>query len=241
MMARARTFFMTLLSVAGIQGEARAFSDPALFAEAPELGGGGGRWFTGSRLDGYTCAVCHSGGKEPSVTLTGLPESFEPGASYRVTVRWEPATISHAVQLELTDKAGKHASVALPLASDLRGASRCESADDGELATYLVVRGTRHIVGASDCGASEVSFDFVAPDESKLYFNAVVVRSDSSGTPEGDGVLSLRRSLVRRGESTSVASCGVQGTGAGSGQGSGLLLGGCVVASLARSRRRRSA
>src|SRR5262245_23122316 len=46
----------------GFVDDARAFSDPTIYGKYPsqKLGGGGGRYFTGSPADGYSCSVCHT-------------------------------------------------------------------------------------------------------------------------------------------------------------------------------------
>lgn len=65
-----------LLVCAGVAGGARAYSTPDLFIEPPGSGGGGGRWFSGSPADGYSCSVCHSsaeGQRQFPMYVTGLP------------------------------------------------------------------------------------------------------------------------------------------------------------------------
>jgi hypothetical protein len=67
---------VVLLACAGIAGVARAYSTPDLFIEPPGSGGGGGRWFSGSPADGYSCTVCHSsaeGQRQFPLYVTGLP------------------------------------------------------------------------------------------------------------------------------------------------------------------------
>lgn len=169
---------------------ARAFSDPEMFAASPLEGGGGGRYFTGSPTDGQTCAACHRGGPEPVMTLSGLPERFEPGRRYEVAVRWQDMQAPHALQLELLSERGESPELALP--DPLPAADRCDSLPDGDPATYVKVSGARRIVGVRDCRASELRFSFVAPAARRLIFAATAVRSDSQGDSEGDGVSELR-------------------------------------------------
>ena len=52
-------FASCLLTSSLTAGAAHAFSEPLLYPEDPLNGGGGGRFFTGSPLDAYSCAVCH--------------------------------------------------------------------------------------------------------------------------------------------------------------------------------------
>jgi hypothetical protein len=68
---------------------AHAFSEPKIYGDPAETGGGGGRWFTGSPADGYGCAVCHSGGGEVPLHITGLPVGgYVPGTEYIVKLNW---------------------------------------------------------------------------------------------------------------------------------------------------------
>jgi hypothetical protein len=176
---------------------AHAFSDALLFAEASETGGGGGRFFTGSQLDGYTCAVCHSGGAEPSVQVRGLPEQFTPGERYEVEVVWPDPKVPLALNLELLDPAGSNMKVALPAAEDIGPEGRCDGKSDGDVAAYLVKQEGRRIVGVSDCGASSLRFRFTAPESSHVWLSAAVVQGDGSESPDGDGVLVLRHVIER--------------------------------------------
>src|SRR5207244_2345573 len=71
-----RAMLTTLLVVGLASGpvrHARAFSDVEGFGKPVEQGGGGGRWFTGSATDGFTCGVCHRGGHSPDLNIFGLP------------------------------------------------------------------------------------------------------------------------------------------------------------------------
>jgi MYXO-CTERM domain-containing protein len=170
-----------------------AFSDPAHFDAAATAGGGAGRYFTGSPLDGYTCAVCHRGGEAPRVELEGVPARAEPGVRYVVALRWtDPA--SHALQLELLDAAGASPRIMLDLDA-LPAESRCEGASDGAPAAYLRELGERRILGVQDCGARALTFAFEVDEAGPLTLSGAIVRTDSSGTPAGDGVLELREEI----------------------------------------------
>jgi hypothetical protein len=171
---------------------ARAFSDPALFAAPATDGGGAGRYFTGSPADGHACGACHLGGATPRISFEGFPDAIEPWARYDVTLRWDPHDASHALHLELMNAAGEHPSVELSIADDLPPEARCEGEPDGAPAVYAVDAGARRVLGVQDCGARALAFSFVAPAE-PLFFAIGAVRSDSSATPEGDGVLEQRR------------------------------------------------
>lgn len=90
------------------RGSALAFSTPADFARYSQFGGGEGRWFTGSPLDGYACDACHSAkptlnpkllppralpratqSSAGPLVVTGLPEhGYVPGKKYEIRVTW---------------------------------------------------------------------------------------------------------------------------------------------------------
>lgn len=218
-------------------GTARAFSDPELFAQPALRGGGGGRFFTGSPADGQACSVCHRGGVEPVVGVLGLPDEFDVGAQYDVTVRWTQPEVAHGLQLELLTDATVSPRVELPAPELLSSGARCESSAEGDPAVYVTESAGRTIVGVRDCGASELTFRFVAPDARRIAFAASVVRSNSSGTADGDGALDLRRVLYARGQTPEASGCTlVDADGA---QRSDLVLLLLVLASMVVRRRHR--
>lgn len=218
-----------------VPGAAKAFSDPELFAQPAERGGGGGRFFTGSPADGQACSVCHRGGVEPVLGVAGLPAEFEVGTSYDVTVRWAHPEIAHGLQLELLTDTSESPLVELPALESLSTGARCESSAEGDPAVYLTAIDKRRIVGVRDCGASELSFRFVAPSARRIAFSASVVRSDSSGTAEGDGALDLRHVIYARGQAPAAGGCAVASARRGSDLFSVLVV--LIVLSAARRRR----
>lgn len=198
-----------LVAALAFPSAARAFSNPALFAAPAEQGGGAGRHFTGSPADGLGCGVCHRGGAPPRIFVEGLPEALEPAARYDVTLRWELPQISHAMHVELLTAGGEHPGVELSNAAALPPEERCEGDPDGPPAVYAADLGARRVLGVQDCGASALTFSFVAPAE-PLYFAIGAVRSDSSATPEGDGVLEHRGVLSPAGAPAEGGACAVQ-------------------------------
>ncbi|MEY4514722.1 MAG: hypothetical protein RLZZ450_6844 [Pseudomonadota bacterium] len=188
-------------------GAARAFSDPELFAQPALRGGGGGRFFTGSPADGHACSVCHRGGVEPVVGVSGLPEVLDVGVQYEVTLRWTHPEIAHGLQLELLTEGSVSPVLELPLPALLTSGARCESSAQGDPAVYVTEAAGRKIVGVRDCGASELTFRFVAPSARRVAFSASIVRSNSSGTAEGDGVRDLRRVIYARGQAPDESGC----------------------------------
>jgi hypothetical protein len=81
-----------LLACASVASGARAYSSPDAYAELPEKGGGGGRWFSGSPAEGYGCAVCHStaeGQRSFPLYVTGLPlEGYTVAEAREVVISW---------------------------------------------------------------------------------------------------------------------------------------------------------
>jgi hypothetical protein len=75
-----------------IASVARAYSTPDAYIERPSEGGGGGRWFTGSPADGYSCSVCHSsasGQREFPLYVTGLPlEGYTLAEAREIVLSW---------------------------------------------------------------------------------------------------------------------------------------------------------
>ena len=188
---------------------ARAFSAQEIFAEPSEEGGGAGRYFSGSPEDPFSCEVCHRGGDTPKVELEGLPERFVPGEHYDVRVGFAGDEASHALHLELMQEDGTHADLVLPEESEATRKARCDGLADSVPAFYVVDLGRRRVLGVQDCGASELTFSFTAPEVDRLYFALSVVRSDSSATATGDGTTQVRRVL----RAESAASSGSGGCG----------------------------
>lgn len=191
-----------LLSLVAFTQRAYAFSDPEKFKLSALEGGGGGRFFTGSPADGYTCSVCHRGAPEPEVVLRGFPlDAYEPGKTYDVEVTWTEPTEPHALALEVITPDGKSAGqLELVEDSKLDARSYCEQDLTLFPASYLTEVAGRRIVGVTDCGATVLRFRFTAPDEPVLAFSMGMVRSDHEGDSQGDGALHVAHTLLRFGE-----------------------------------------
>ncbi len=73
-----------------------------------DVGGGAGRYFTGSLRDGYTCGVCHVGAPEPDFELLGLPnpQEYEPGtqALLELTINYTPEAINGIAEREVQEE-----------------------------------------------------------------------------------------------------------------------------------------
>lgn len=179
-------------------GSAHAFSDPVSFNLTPIVAGGGGRFFTGSPNDGYTCKTCHVGGQAPKVKVLGLPLSgYKPGSRYEVSLVWPPELTKISLALELTDAQGKLAgSVRLPPPEETQPGEFCEPASDEILAAQLndMVPG-REIINLPDCGSKSLRFLWTAPttDVGPVWFSGSMVLSDGESDPYHDGVTDFGR------------------------------------------------
>jgi len=188
---------------------AQAYVSASRFDDPAVDGGGGGRHFTGSPSDGYTCAVCHTGGERPEVGVIGLPsDGYVPGTTYDLEVTLPTAAVS-AMALELTDAMGRRAgAVALPPEPALD--ERCEGGA-GEVAGHaMTLPDDRQIIAMDACGASALRATWSAPPESvgPVWFTAIVVMGDASADPTGDGVRELSVLMPIRGGSAEAAQVG---------------------------------
>lgn len=184
---------------------ARAYSDPERFTVDVTGGGGGGRYFTGSPVDGYACSVCHDSQDSPipTVSVRGLPvdDGYVPGTVYDVEVSWPPGTPSVGIQLEMVGRDGKGAALlSLPDEGSLAPSAHCGGLADESVASYLTTDGDRTIVGLRSCKAGSLRFKFTAPNTADVAFSGGLVTSDDSATAAGDGFVSLNRVLYRYGE-----------------------------------------
>ena len=114
---------------------AAAFTEPKTYFGAPQDGGGGGRFFTGSPAEGYGCSVCHTGPKARALKLEGLPEEgYVPGATYEITVGW-PGFAEFAREVEAEAGAPARASLAAECVAEpgeASGSVRLPARDDVE-------------------------------------------------------------------------------------------------------------
>jgi hypothetical protein len=182
--------------------KAEAFSDTAKFELPAVEGGGGGRFFTGSPPDGYSCTVCHQGGQSPNVLVSGLPlDGFQPGTTYEIAVTFDQPELSHALALEFVTEAGVQAgTVAFPENAEADPAAHCAQDLTLSFAPYLMpVRG-RTIVGLGDCGATALRFRFTPPNEPLVAFSLGIVTSNGQGDSAGDGARQITHVLRRFGE-----------------------------------------
>lgn len=168
-----------------------AYSDPAMFGATVQEGGGGGRYFTGSRAEKYSCSACHQGGEPPRFVVDPLPDELEVAGRYTLVIHWSDPESPQALQVELATPTGADPSVSIPAAAALPASSRCEGSATGLPAVYAVDIGNRRVVGVEDCGASRVELSFVATG-APIEVSIGGVRSNEDGTPNGDGVFDQR-------------------------------------------------
>lgn len=83
------------MTALGVTSRAHAFNNTSDYGKSPmggnvdQLGGGAGRYFTGSPADGYSCENCHSAPAVYSfpIQLTGLPQDgYVPGQQYKIEI-----------------------------------------------------------------------------------------------------------------------------------------------------------
>jgi len=202
-----------------------AFSDVSLYTAPVTEGGGAGRFFTGSRVDGYACSVCHRGATTEEFVIDPLPEHLEAGRRYDIVVHWTDATKPHSVHLELSNPDGSNPAVMIP--AIVPPQSKC-SMPAGMSALYTVDVGVRRIVGVEPCGAQQLTASFVATGK-RIELAVAAVRGDASDTADGDAT--FERRITFDGPAPESGGCQTSG---GSGLAVGLLV-------LLRSRRRRAA
>lgn len=195
---------------------ARAYSDVHDFAYPTSVGGGGGRFFTGSPADGYTCRICHGGAAAPRVRVLGLPlAGYRPGVEYEVAVDWwDGDALSAAV--EVTDNEGLAAgTIRLPSDSRTLDAERCRQDVNEPMAATLVSvpppdhrseldyldacltadrpDDCRQVISVPACGSGRLRFAWRAPDSDigPIWFSGAVVLSNDDGDTSGDGVAEI--------------------------------------------------
>ncbi len=185
--------------VAMVPMGARAWSDGADFERAAIEGGGGGRHFTGSPADGYTCAVCHGDAPTAPPRLEGLPaEGYAPGTTYALTADWGPDARRAGLALELVDARGAAVGT-LALRGDGDEDERCR--DDGTGATPRAARlvtpaageSPRAVLVVDGCGASATRWSWTAPARAQgpVFVEASFVRANGTGGPDGDATAHL--------------------------------------------------
>ncbi|MDC0671642.1 DUF4266 domain-containing protein [Nannocystis radixulma] len=178
-----------LLALAALApAAAAAYSTPALYnADPARTGGAGGRIFSGSPGDGFTCAVCHTGGPAPTPEIKGGPGgAYKPGATYMFEVTWPEDVFG--IVLEATDPSGAPlGTLRLPPPDILTDDELCPG---GRAAEWIEFPegDPRQAVAVNVCGSHRLRVQWTAPDAhlpGAIYMAAVA--ADDDGTPAGDG------------------------------------------------------
>ena len=210
--ARACVAVAALLGVVGVAGVARAYSEPALFPAHPvEYGGGGGRWFTGSVADGYTCAVCHADAAPLDLEVLGVSEDmFNPGGFHVIELRWPRSEARVAAVLELVDGDGRGVGeLSLPPVEAWLPDDLC--AGGGYAAAIHEAADGRSLVAAPVCGAARLRVGWQAPatPPEELWLHVAAVAGDDSGDARGDRLAYVARPLRTSG---APGGCRISGT-----------------------------
>lgn len=186
---------------------AHAFSELSRFADPVDLGGGAGRWYTGSPADGYNCSVCHADGKAVSVMFNGVPDRYQPGATYEIMMTWPPAIEHVSALVEFTDEHGNGAgAVHVPSDADMDmpEADTCQPiglhvpATQRFAAPDFDIANNRQIAGLTDCGGKQMRLQWTAPaqDMGVVFFSGGVVQSNHMSDLLGDGVVQVFRPVM---------------------------------------------
>ena len=178
-----------------------AFDDLYRFNDPAIQGGGGGRWFTGSPADNYTCQVCHEDREAQQIVVAGLPERYTPGLSYDISISWPASYPQVTALVEITDQTGSGAGDANVSASPASVAESCEPADSGIAAAVvlsgpeLAVADGRQLVGMQDCGGTVLRWRWTAPasDIGPVLFAGGLVVGDEHMDAHGDRVAKLSK------------------------------------------------
>jgi hypothetical protein len=216
---------MLMLTVSAAPSRALAFSDPERFTAPTHEGGGGGRFFTGSWADGFTCAVCHRGGSAPAVEIAGLPHAgFSPGQIVEAELTFGSGPGNHALALEIVDGAGRDLGLELLPEDQISITERCGAAQGARRASYISQVGARRVLGMEACEARAVRFRFRTPQTDRAIVVATALASDNSATIEGDGVTEIAQLLYQNPSAARAADSGCNASSGRAGHTSLALL-----------------
>jgi len=192
--------FSVQLCLAGVlllqTASVRAYDGVDSFLLPAIEGGGGGRFFTGSRRDGQTCAVCHTSSYPASaVEVSGLPRAgYLPGRIYELDVYW-PVTggVGSAAILEMTSHwtSAPAGELLLPPADELGEGELCR----GRPALERRQTPDRSLLALELCSTDRMHFFWKAPDTSvgPVWLDMAMLIADGDGSHAGDLTGSARR------------------------------------------------
>lgn len=229
----------------GLPTTAHAFGDHLTFGLPAVEGGGGGRHFTGSRRDGYTCAVCHVDDVEaatvPSIAVVGLPEDgYGLGESYVLTMELPTSPSSGAI--EVTDRFGAGAGT-LTVAEAPAAADLCTVEPMPGLPGVFVVplEARRTVAIADSCGVQRLRVTWQAPAEptGPVFIHAVVVAGYGRAESYDDATAVLERQIQPAGAALDGPRVGTA-CAAGAPDGPGAPIGAALMALALLAARRRA-
>jgi hypothetical protein len=215
------------LCLASRPSSVRAYSSFSDYVRPIQEGGGGGRLFSGTPVDGYGCDVCHAGAEGAELEVFGLPEDgYVPGQSYEITLRW-PENVPHvAVMAELSDMRGQPLGTTslVPYAAWQQGEicendfpagdlCRVGSGNDGCCRDLEPTRdacslpGSRNVLWVLDCASRFARMIWTAPpaNAGDAWFSAEMVTSNLQNDVAGDGVTSVVARIRPKGASDEVS------------------------------------
>lgn len=206
--------FLTLIPALPLH----AYRNPARFAASVDEGGGGGKYFTLSRAEGYGCAVCHSQGTPVPLEVRNLPVSgFLPSQTYRITIDWPDDVPSVALNVEVTDNAGApYGQLFAPDPSTLSAADLCPQSDATEpptaAQTLQMDAAARRVLLVAECGQAQTSFDWIAPlVPAQGYFSSSIIFTNRDGKLTGDNVVDVVEPLNAQATNRYEGACSVLG------------------------------
>jgi hypothetical protein len=244
-----------MLVVWTCSSDAHAYQDPMRFIAGVDTGGAGGRFFTGSPADAYTCKVCHTGGKPVHLQISGLPvDGYVPGQAYRISLTWPAGLKAVGADFEITDGAGRpFGQLAMANRDDLGMADQCMATGLPDTFVLPVESSQRMIAATVACGGGRATVDWIAPtpgtdaDSARIgstaHFNGSLVSSNSDGKVDGDDVTDFSRSIGLAQQKAPIArkvsgSCSTTSGVRASPSHSGLQLGSIALALALGVRRR---
>ena len=184
------------LCVGFFPARSQAYLRGARYSDRAVEGGGGGRFFTGSPGDGYTCAVCHDGNPEGGPPpIVGVPDGvYTPGQQYALELQLDPGADKVAAVFEITDIEGNGAGLLQVVGAD--ALTPCIGADEPPVRVASAPR-ERSVAVADACDVPAINLTWTAPagDAPSVWLNAVVVTGNGSADVAGDTVYPLRRLL----------------------------------------------
>ena len=175
-----------------------AYRNPERFGASVDVGGGGGKYFTLSRAEGYGCSVCHTQGSPAPVEVRNLPTAgYLAGQTYRITVDWPDDMPSVALNVEMTDAAGApFGQLVASNPATLTAADLCPQSDQSDPATAAQTlqmdTSARNVLLVAECGQTQTSFDWIAPAvPANGYFSGSIIFSNRDGKLTGDSVFDI--------------------------------------------------